>query len=78
MLCAALPSSSAETSVPRNEESVILTGAKNIGNVPIIAQKPEFPTGCESVSAVMVLKYARAKVEDRFEKLGRQSLVVLK
>lgn len=55
-------SSSAETSVPRNEESaisesVILTGAKNIGNVPIIAQKPEFPTGCESVSAVMVLKY---------------------
>lgn len=56
------PSSTAETSVPSNgesgrSESVILTGAKNIGNVPIIAQKPNFPTGCESVSAVMVLKY---------------------
>lgn len=45
-------SSTAEASVPRNaessvSESVTLTGAKNIGNVPIIAQKPEFPTGCE-------------------------------
>ena len=58
----ATPSSTAEASVPRNaessvSESVTLTGAKNIGNVPIIAQKPEFPTGCESVSAVTVLKY---------------------
>ena len=26
-------------------------------NVPLIAQKPEFPTGCESVSAVMALRY---------------------
>lgn len=55
-------SSTAEASAPSNaessvSESVTLTGAKNIGNVPIIAQKPEFPTGCESVSAVMVLKY---------------------
>ena len=55
-------SSTAEASVPSNaessvSESVTLTGAKNIGNVPIIAQKPEFPTGCESVSAVTVLKY---------------------
>lgn len=55
-------SSTAEASAPSNaessvSESVTPTGAKNIGNVPIIAQKPEFPTGCESVSAVTVLKY---------------------
>ena len=26
-------------------------------SVPVIAQFPEFPTGCESVSAVMALRY---------------------
>ncbi len=30
---------------------------KLIKNVPLIHQFPEFPTGCESVSAVMALKY---------------------
>lgn len=31
--------------------------ADHILSVPIIAQFPEFPTGCESVSAVMALRY---------------------
>ncbi len=31
--------------------------AKIIENVPVLSQFPEFPTGCESVSAVMVLKF---------------------
>lgn len=31
--------------------------AKIIENVPVIAQFPDFPTGCESVSAVTVLKF---------------------
>lgn len=57
-------SSVSETKPPQSNaaassfsESITLTGTKNIGNVPIIAQRPEFPSGCESVSAVMVLKY---------------------
>lgn len=32
------------------------TGSHKI-NVPILAQKPEYPSGCESVSAVMALQY---------------------
>lgn len=31
--------------------------AHMIKGVPILAQRPEYPTGCESVSAVMALKY---------------------
>lgn len=33
-----------------------LTGSHKI-DVPILAQKPEYPTGCETVSAVMALQY---------------------
>ncbi|KGL46316.1 hypothetical protein EP56_01625 [Listeriaceae bacterium FSL A5-0209] len=32
-------------------------------NVPIIAQRPDLPTGCEIVSLTMVLKYKGAKVD---------------
>ena len=33
-----------------------LTGSHKI-DVPVLAQKPEYPSGCESVSAVMALQY---------------------
>lgn len=36
--------------------------AKIIEKVPVIAQFPDFPTGCESVSAVTVLKFYGEKV----------------
>lgn len=32
--------------------------AYRINNVPILAQRPEYPTGCEAVATVMALKYA--------------------
>jgi len=35
---------------------------KIIQNVPFIQQRPKFPTGCESASAVMALKYAGANI----------------
>lgn len=37
---------------------VQLGGQKVLSDVPIIAQRPTFPTGCESVSAVIALQYA--------------------
>ena len=37
---------------------VQLSGQKVLSDVPIIAQRPTFPTGCESVSAVIALQYA--------------------
>lgn len=37
---------------------VQLSGQKVLSDVPIIAQRSTFPTGCESVSAVIALKYA--------------------
>ncbi|MBE6806477.1 MAG: hypothetical protein E7527_00465 [Ruminococcaceae bacterium] len=33
-----------------------------IEGVPVIAQKPNYPTGCESISAIMVLKYWGEKI----------------
>lgn len=42
----------ATTSATAASDSVILSG------VPVIAQMPAYPTGCESVSAVMALQYA--------------------
>lgn len=44
---------SAHATVP-----VKLSGQKMLADVPIIAQYPDFPTGCESVSAVIALQYA--------------------
>ena len=44
---------SAHATVP-----VRLGGQKMLADVPIIAQYPDFPTGCESVSAVIALQYA--------------------
>lgn len=44
---------SAHATVP-----VKLRGQKMLADVPIIAQYPAFPTGCESVSAVIALQYA--------------------
>lgn len=43
------------------------TGAVMVNGVPVIAQMPKYPTGCESVSAVMALQYAGEDVTvDRF------------
>lgn len=39
-------------------------------NVPLIAQRPDLPTGCEIVSLTMVLKYKGAKVDKA--KLARE------
>ena len=44
---------SAHATVP-----VKLSGQKMLADVPIIAQYPDFPTGCENVSAVIALQYA--------------------
>ncbi len=43
---------------PNNSIGTLKTKGKYfIENVPIISQMPDFPTGCESVSAVMALNY---------------------
>lgn len=42
--------------------SVFADALKHIGGVPVIAQMPSFPTGCESVSAVMALQYAGVNI----------------
>lgn len=51
--------------IPKKEEPEITvksaqpkSKATVISDVPLISQFPEFPTGCESVSAVMVLKFS--------------------
>lgn len=41
-----------------SNESASLTTKKRIAGVPVIAQMPKYPTGCESVSAVMALQFA--------------------
>ncbi len=38
------------------------SGSAKIVSVPVIPQYPEFPTGCESVSAVMVMRWAGADI----------------
>lgn len=43
-----------EDSIDSSEEA---SNRHMIKDVPLIAQMPEYPTGCESVSAVMVMKY---------------------
>lgn len=48
-----------ETTVPEAQKT---EKAKIIENVPVIAQFPDFPTGCESVSAVTVLKFYGERV----------------
>lgn len=35
---------------------------KIIKNVPVISQFPEYPTGCESVSAVIAMKYSKENI----------------
>lgn len=47
-------SSSSEPAVP--------SAKKRIDGVPIIAQMPKYPTGCESVTAVMALQFAGEKI----------------
>ncbi|MBQ3866593.1 MAG: C39 family peptidase [Clostridia bacterium] len=37
--------------------------ARMVKNVPLIPQHPQFPTGCESVSAVMALQFAGENVD---------------
>ncbi|WP_311774126.1 C39 family peptidase [Listeria booriae] len=44
--------------------------AKVLLNVPLIAQRPQLPTGCEIVAVTMVLKYKGAKVDKM--KLARE------
>lgn len=39
-----------------------LSGEKILTGVPVIGQFPDFPTGCESVSAVMAMRYAGADI----------------
>lgn len=51
----------AGTRVPTTVHTTVpvqLSGQKVLSDVPIIAQRPTFPTGCESVSAVIALQYA--------------------
>ena len=53
---------SEDTVVVKNPSSdsatITATPKVIIENVPVISQFPEYPTGCESVSTVMALKYA--------------------
>lgn len=54
-------SRSTGTRVPTTVHTTVpvqLGGQKVLSDVPIIAQRPTFPTGCESVSAVIALQYA--------------------
>lgn len=50
-----------EVSVPDLEDKTEIA-SKYIYNVPIISQFPEYPTGCESVSATIALQYAGADI----------------
>lgn len=45
-----------------NESAVPSTKKMRIEGVPIIAQMPNYPTGCESVTAVMALQFAGEKI----------------
>ncbi|MBO5869500.1 MAG: C39 family peptidase [Clostridia bacterium] len=45
------------TDIPSSEE-MVSTPKKLIESVPVIAQLPMYPTGCESVTAVMALQYS--------------------
>ena len=47
--------SSPEIEIPEAEPAL---GAHMVENVPVISQYPDYPTGCESVSAIMALHYA--------------------
>ncbi len=50
--------------IPYDESTVSNTAAVNSGNgkilqdVPVISQFPDFPTGCETISAIIAIKYA--------------------
>lgn len=45
----------------------IKTKSKILQNVPVISQFPDFPTGCESVSAVIAMRYAGSDITvDKF------------
>ena len=60
-------SSNAPTEPSKEESSKPSTNAVRIKGVPVIAQMPKFPTGCESVSAVMALQFAGENVSvDQF------------
>lgn len=45
-----------DTDATTSWREITLTGSHKI-EVPLLAQKPEYPTGCESVSTIMVLRY---------------------
>ncbi len=48
--------------VQQAETYEVPAGAGMVKKVPLIAQFPEYPTGCESVCAVMALQYANENV----------------
>lgn len=50
-----------EVSIPDVENKNEIA-SKYISNVPVIAQFPKYPTGCESVSATIALQYAGANI----------------
>lgn len=57
--------SNSGTSASVNNDSAssgVKTENKKVLSIPVIAQNPEYPTGCESVSTVMALKYAGYKI----------------
>ena len=50
--------------------------AMTVLDVPFLSQLPEFPTGCESVSAVMALQYRKSVMENARAELGKQAVAV--
>lgn len=50
-----------EVSIPDYETKTEIA-SKYIENVPVIKQFPNYPTGCESVSATIALQYAKEKI----------------
>lgn len=55
---AATTSTGATAPTPTKTATTTRMKSHRISGVPVLGQFPEFPTGCESVSAVMALRYA--------------------